>query len=307
MGKLTDCALKIFTSSFLLFPALLSAQEVDDVIFKLENNPPPFFPFSFGGSYITIEKAPVTSPELEGKELIFNQAEAVGVYTHPLSYQSGLNFGAGWVSCEVNLQDNPHFNQTKFSYVNLLIGTYTAIFCDWFWKASVAAYFDTDEFSLIDYTLYQGVAWGKYEFNEWLELDFGFIVETGLSNTKVWPLIGFICNPFPRWEIHAVFPVDICIDYTVTDCLAASGSLRFLRSRHRLQQNEPSSQGVFNYQATGVEFDLTYAPFVPLSITGYIGSTLGGDLKVGDRMDRHATHHKFQSSFYTGVTALLSF
>ena len=290
----------------LLLPLTLIAQEVDDAIFKLENDPP-FFPCSFAASYVDVNKTHVTSHDFEGKELIFRQWETAGVHIHPLSPVCGLTFGAGWVGAELNLENNTDFHQIIFNYLNLLVGGYTSAFSDWLWKASVGAYLDTEEYSLIDYTLYQGVIWGKYAFSRPLELDFGFIVEWGLSRNKVWPLIGFIYVPSPRWQINAVFPVDLSIDYTVCECLEASASLRFLRSRHRVQQNEPNSQGIFEYHATGAEFDLTYAPFIRFCVTGFLGSTLGGDLKISDRNDENANHLKFDGSFYAGVTALLSF
>jgi hypothetical protein len=219
----------------------------------------------------------------------------------------GLIFGAGWVGTEVNMEDNPDFNETIFNYVNLLIGSFTKSFPDWLWKLTFAAYLDTEEFSFVDYALYQGVLWGKYDLCTWIELDFGLIVESGLHKTKVWPIIGFIYAPTNKWEIHAVFPIDVSVNYSFNKCLTAAGSLRFLRTRHRVKETEPNSQGIFEYHTTGAEFDLTYTPALRFSVTGFAGSTLNGDLKMSDRNDDHSTHFKFNGSFYTGVTALLSF
>jgi hypothetical protein len=291
----------------LLLPLTLTAQEVDDQLFKIQNDPPPFSPFSLTGSYVDVSTTDFRTPGFEDNSLIFRQWIAGGVYVHPFTPIWGLIFGAGWEGVEVNMQDNPEFNETIFSYVNALIGGYTEAFPDWQWKLTLAAFLDTEDFSFVDYALYQGVLWGKYDLCRWIELDFGFIVESGLNHTKIWPIIGFIYTPSKRWEIDAVFPVDISVNFAFNQCLTASGSLRFLRSRHRVKQDEPDPQGIFEYHTTGCEFDLTYSPFLWLSGTGFVGSTLNGDLKISNRNNHNATHFKFNGSFYAGVSAILSF
>ena len=292
---------------FFLFPLSLFAQELDDQVFQLENNPPPFSPFSVAGSYIDVSNANFRSSEFKGSDLKFRQWEAVFSYKHPLTPACGLIFGAGWIGTEVNMRDNPEFNETNFGYANLSIGGYTTAFPDWAWTLTLAAFLDTEEFSLVDYALYQGVLWGRYDLCDWIELDFGLIVEAGLKKDKVWPIIGLIYYPSDRWQVNAVFPVDISFDYYLNKYLTASGSLRFLRTRHRVKEDEPDSQGVFEYRTTGVEFDLTYSPSLWFSVTGLVGSTLNGDLKVSDRNDKHSTHFKFNGSLYMGASLILNF
>jgi hypothetical protein len=291
----------------LFFPLIAIAQEVDDALFKLENDPSPFFPFSVTGSYVDVSKTNFRSPDFKDKELIFRQWEAAFSYTHPLTPAYGLIFGAGWVGTEVNMKENPDFNETIFNYVNLLIGGFTKAFPDWLWRVTFAAYLDTEESSLVDYALYQGVLWGKYDLCKCVELDFGLIVESGLKKTKVWPIIGLIYLASPKWQISALYPVDISVNYVINTCWTAATSVRLLRSRHRVKENEINSQGIFEYRTTGIEFDLIYSPWLRFSVTGFAGSTGKGDLKISNRNDHYATHFKFNGSFYAGVTALLSF
>lgn len=293
---------------FLIFiPLTLFAQETDDAVFKLQNDPPPFFPFSLSGSYLTVSEADFRSSALKDKDLLFRQWEAAGAYIHSFTPVCGLLFGAGWVGCEVKMKDNPDFNETIFNYVNFLAGAYTEAFPDWMWKLTLAAYLDTEEFSFADFALYQGVLWGKYDLCRTIELDFGLIVESGLRKTKVWPIIGLIYVPCDSLAINIVFPIDVSINYFITSYLSASGSLRFLRSRHRVKETEPNPQGIFEYRTTGAEFDLTYTPFCRFALSGFVGSTTNGDLKITNHNDDRATHYKFKGSFYTGASALLSF
>lgn len=292
---------------FLLLPLTLCAHEWDNVVFNTENDPSPCFPFTVSGSYFDVKKTHFRTPGFTDKDLKYRQWEAAYAYTHPITPCSGLIFGAGWIGTEVAMEDNPSFDQTIFNYVNLSLAGYTKAFPDWIWTLSFATYLDTEVFSLIDYTLYQGVLWGKYDLCKWLELDFGVIVEVGLKRDKVWPIVGFIYLPSDNWKISTVYPINISVEYAVNPCLTAGVEIRFFRNRHRVKQTEPLSQAIFEYRTAGAEFDLTYSPIKDFFVTGFAGSTFNGNLKIGNRNDHHATHFKFNGSFYGGVSALYSF
>ena len=132
-------------------------------------------------------------------------------------------------------------------------------------------------------------------------------MESGLKKEKVWPIFGFVYNPSEKWRISAVYPIDVSASYIITPCLSVAGSLRFLRNRHRVKQDEPDSQGIFEYRTTGAELDLIFAPKRWVSVKGFAGSTFDGDLKISNRNDKHSTHFKFEGSFYWGASAILSF
>lgn len=295
------------TLLLLLLPLSLIAQDWDDQVFQLENKPPPHYPFSVSGSYLSVAKTHFRTPGFKDDTLKYQQAEAAVAYTYPFSEYCGLIFGAGWIGTEVDMQNNPDFDETFFNYVNLSIGGFTRSFPDWTWTLTFAAYLDTRDFSLIDYALYDGVLWGKYDFCEWIELDFGLIVEVGLHKEKVWPIIGLVYLPCDNWRISIVYPIDISVEYEFWSYWTAGGSIRFLRNRHRVGLHEPNPQSIFEYRTAGAEFDLTCAPFERFSLTGFAGSTFNGDFKITDRNDHHATHYKFKGSFYAGASAVLSF
>lgn len=292
---------------FLLLSCPLFAQDWDDELFQIENAPPPFFPFSVSGDYIDVSKATFNTPGLEDSDLKYKQWDVAFAYTHPFSEICGLIFGAGWVGTEVDMKNNPDFNETVFNYINFSIGAFSKAFPDWTWTVTLAAFLDLEELSLIDYTLYQGVLWGRYELCKWLEFDVGVILEVGLDKEKAWPIIGFIYLPCDKWRINAIYPINVAIEYDIFPCLTAAGSIRFLRNRHRVKEDEPNSQGIFEYYTTGAEGDLKYAPFKWFFVKGFAGYTLGGDFKISDRNDKNSTHFKFNGSFYAGASAVLSF
>lgn len=293
----------------LLLPTLLFAVE-DDLnypLFEVENAPPPFYAFSISGQYVDVSKTDFRSPGLENSNLIYRQADAAFAYTHPCTEVAGFIFGAGWVGTDVDMKDNPDFNETNFNYINFSVGGYTKAFDPWTWTLTLAAFLDTEEFSFSDYALYQGVLWGKYAFCPYVELDFGLILEVGLNKEKVWPILGFIYTPWDCFKINAVYPINITAEYFWNDAWTLAGSIRFLRNRHRVQKDEPNSQGIFEYRTTGAELDLIYSPLDRLSVKGFAGKTFDGDLKMTNRRDNNGRHFKFDGSFYWGVSGVFSF
>lgn len=272
-------------------------------------SPPPFYPFSIGGSYTNVAPAKFYSPSgVKGEKIKYEQYDANFTFTRPFSEICGLIFAAGWVGTEVNWAENPDFNETRFNYVDLSIGGFTKAFNRWTWTLTLSAFLDTAEFSLVDYTLYQGLLWGKYKmWCDKLELDFGFLLEAGLNKDKIWPILGFIYTPCERLRLHAVYPIDMILEYDVTKTWMIAGAIRILRNRHRVKNDEPLPRAVFQYQSWGGEFDLQYQPWKRLFIRGYVGSTFGGELKIGNHDDKHANHFKFDPSLYGGVSGVFSF
>ncbi len=280
---------------------------VTDPFFEIENAPPPFFPFSVSGDYIDVSRATLRTPGQRGKELRYRQWDIAYAYTHPFSPVYGLIFGAGWVGSEVSMQDNPEFKETIFNYVNFSVGGFTNAFNNWTWTLTLGIFLDSEVFSLLDYSLYQGVLWGKYNLCSALDFNCGLITEIGLNKEKIWPIFGFTFTPSPDWRLNAVYPINMSLEYDFLSCWTAAASIRLLRNRHRVQENEPNPRGIFEYHTWGGEFDLIFSPFDWFSIKGFAGSTADGDLKVTNRNDKHGTHFKFRGSFYTGANAILSF
>lgn len=303
--------MKKFLIILFLIPTLLGAQEEEDnlnyPLFELENSPPPFYPFSLSGQYLSVNKTSFRTPGFENSNLVYRQTDAAFAFTHPFCQYCGLIFGSGWVGTEVDMKDNPEFNETHFNYVNFSVGGFTKAFPDWTWTLTVAAFLDTEQFSFSDYALYQGVLWGKYDFCKWVELDFGLILEWGLKKEKVWPILGFIYTPNENWRLYAVYPINIALEYEWSSCWKVAGSVRFLRNRHRVKKDEPNSQGIFEYRTTGAEFDLIFSPFEWFSVKGFAGSTFNGDFEVTDRNDHNSRHYKFKGSPYYGISGVLSF
>ncbi len=269
--------------------------------------PAPFYPFSLGGSYARVAPASFYSTEVEGQHVVYQQSDANFSYTHPLSETHGLIFGTGWVGTDVVWNENPAFNETNFNYVNLSAGGFKKLGVCWTWTLNLSAFLDTAYFSLANYALYQGLLWGKYECNPNLELDVGCLIELGLSQDKAWPILGFIYRYNDRCRLHAVYPLDMKLEYDLGSMVTVGGAIRILRNRHRVGPNEPDPRSIFIYQTWGVEGDLRFQPAPWFFINGFLGSTTRGDLTIRNSADEHGTHYKFRASLYGGVYSALSF
>lgn len=290
------------------FPIALFAQDAFEPQFDVAPpQAPPFFPFSLSGSYLSVAEATFHTPDVEGQQLKYEQYDTGLSYTHPCSEKWGFIFGAGWIGTEVAWDENPDFNQTRFNYINASFGGFTKAYPRWTWTAVFGMFFDTEEFSLADYTLYQVTIWGKYEWFPCFEFDVGFILELGLDKQKMWPIFGFVYNMTEKWHLNAIYPILINMNYDFLRYWNAGIGLQFLRNRHRVTNSEPNPQSIFEYHTIGYEGNLSFKPSKNINIEGFIGSTFRGDLKITNRHDKHGRHFKFDAAPYTGVNGVLSF
>lgn len=288
----------------------LFAQDAFEPQFDADQAPPtapPLFPFSLSGSYTNVAQARFHTPDVEGQKLKYEQYVAGLSYTQPCSEVWGFIFGAGWIGTEVAWNENPDFTETRFNYINGSIGAFTRAYPDWTWTATVGLFFDTEEFSLADYTLYQITVWGKYAWFPCLEFDVGFIMELGLNKQKVWPILGLVYNPTDKWHLNAVYPLLIDLKYDLFKQLSIGGGFQFLRNRHRVGNDQPNPRCIFEYHTWGYEGNVLWKPLKNISIEGYAGSTFRGDLKITDSNDSHGRHFKYDAAPYAGVEGVLSF
>jgi len=277
--------------------------------FDIPAEPPPYSPLSLSGSYLQVARARFQDPlSIAGEKLTYKQFDTAVAYTHPLDSCYGLIFGAGWVGTVVDWPQNPSFTETDFNYVNLSTGIYT----DWLDPltliASIGIFLDTAHLNLIDYTLYQPLLQGKLQLFRSLEIDGGVIFEVGLDRNEVWPIVGF--NYIPEdtnWRVHAVYPINVDVEFDVNDCLTAAAAMRFLRNRHRVGDDNALPQAVFQYKSWGAEVNLNYHPFNNFNLVGAVGMTIAGRLRIANRINEEANVYRFENTLYGAANVVLSF
>lgn len=268
---------------------------------------PPPLPIGMSGTYLRVFPARLRDPEFEGEHLSYFQTNAAYAYTHACNPYCGWIFGAGYVGTELDWKENPFFDEKFFSYVNFNLGGYTKATPDWTWVLTGTMFMDTAVLDLRNYALYQVVLHGKYFFSPCVAFDVGFLIEAGLKRGKAWPILGIEYDPTDRFSLHLVYPFDISVSYDIFPMLTIAGSLRFLRDRHRTLEINPLPMGIYEYETTGYECDLTFSPFENLAITAFAGSTFNGRIKITNQNNHHPSFIKFTGSFYSGAAALLAF
>lgn len=262
-----------------------------------------FHPFGFTTTTLNVDKTSVYNPQ--NHNLSYFQSDAAFTFTYPWN-RFGLMLGSSWVGTNVALEDNPEFNETFFNYLSFSLGGFSQ-FTHWLWTLNLTVNLDMATISLNNYALYQGVLWGRYNATSWLELDIGVILELGLNKKQAWPIIGFCLTPCPWARLHMIYPVDISLEVDLCRQLTLAGSIQFLRNRHRTLPINPNSMCIFEYLATGAEFDAILTLTNSLEITGFFGHTFDGHLKISDSNNKHPTYYKFRGSFYFGGSAGLIF
>ncbi len=268
---------------------------------------PPPYPFGLSGLFLNVGDARISTPEFRAQDLHYTQNNAAFAYTHPCNPFWGLIFGAGWVGTEVKWKENPFFHETQFDYVTLSLGAFTRSMSLWTWAITGTMFIDTAVLDLGNFTLYQGVFTGKYEFSPCLLIDVGFLLEVGLNKGKIWPVLGFEWDATDRLSFNIVYPIDISVEYELFRTVTLAASLRFLRDRHRVLDTEPLPMGIYEYQTTGAEFDVVFTPIDRFTLIGFVGSTVPGRLKLTDQNNHNPLFVEFKGSFYSGLSAILAY
>lgn len=259
-------------------------------------------PCLLSGLYIDAKPASFESESLAGEHLQYAEANLSYTYNYPICDTTGLSFGAGYTSNWVIWKQNPYFNETQFNYVDFLLGGYTKAIPSFLWSLVGFAYIDTAVLDLANYALYQVILHGKYYVNDCFTFNSGFILELGLDQDMIWPILGIDWNITPKWRLGLVYPLDLALEYKIDPSLSASANARILRTRHRVESYEIKPNAIFEYTNWGMEGELIWRPLISLCIKGFAGSTTGGDFKVANQYGHHAKHRKLNAAPYGGIS-----
>lgn len=263
--------------------------------------------FRIYGQGIVIGDADFETPGFPNQHLSYSFAEVRATYTYYNDSGSGIFCGVGYSMTDLDWKENPVFNETDYSYVNVFIGGFTRCVDGWLWRAEFQVGHDPDANDFSHYTLYRTALWGTFYYRRDLDIHVGCVAYTGLRTTKVFPIIGAIWRLHDHWAIHGVIPFDMGIYYILNNNLNVGVNVRFIWDRHRVGKNEPSPLSIFTYRQLGLEAIIKYCPSSHTILKVFAGSTGGGDLKVTNKRGRMSTHYKLESAFYGGVEAEVEF
>ncbi len=261
-------------------------------------------PFKIEANYDGAAKADFRESALEGQNLRFATGSIAGsfVFYYNPCYKEGAVVALGYVDTLIDWNHNPFFDQDRFHTARVALGGFSERVKRWNWQAQVAVNINTDHWNLADYSTYDLLLWGRYQWlcNPDIGLHIGFLAETGMKIDRIYPIVGFDWKINSCWKINAIFPINFSVVYNWTNNLALSVGSRFFDVRYRAGKDQPLPMALVEYRSVGAEAGVTYtyAPWFNANLhAGYI---LGGSLKISDRHHMHGRHFKFRSSAYVG-------
>lgn len=300
-----------FFSTLLLFSAPLYSDVGQDswALEDISNPKKQPGPFRVEGEFDTIAKARINKEGFHHQKLsLSNWQGAIGMaFCYFPKEREAYAAGVSYNFTRLCWNENPYFHQKNFNEVSFLLRLFSNRFCDWVWQGELAINVDADYWDLNDYMNYDIVLWGRHTYNDYINLHIGAIVQTGMKMDRVYPVIGFDYTISKCWQLNAVFPVNISLEYKYTSNLSAAFAMRFFDLRYRTGRNEPLSRGLFSYRDSGLEFALLYEEDPTLEANIHAGYTCGGMLRISNRHNKHPKHFRLDPAPYVGGELVWSF
>lgn len=247
-------------------------------------------------------------PKSAGQELSASRVQVEGLGGFPIFEKSAVLLGLGYGGLRLDWAQNPHFTQDWFHTVTVSTGLYSKLIKDWRWLAIVGVKTNIENGTFDSATMWRGILWGKYYWRDNVNLHIGVIAAIGMHKNNWYPLAGFDWRINEEWEIDLVFPMQMGVNYFISENWVASVRAQFLSERHRLKGNEPMSSGIFEYRMIGGELALTYKREDPrLSIGALVGYSGDVQLKVWNSSGGAKTKYNIDNGVFVGFKGKIEF
>lgn len=265
--------------------------------------------FRLVGNFDVVGKADIDKKGYKGQDVEFSSigAEAGAVVLYSICNREALFLAVGYSHQKIDWDENPYFDQDEFDTASLAIRFYSNRLKDWVWQGQIAINGDIEHYDFGRYTNYDLLLWGKYEWSCNFNLHAGFFMETGMRIDRIYPIIGFDWKFADDWMLNAVFPTNISLEYTYDCNWTAALAMRFFDVRHRVGEDEPLPRALVAYRNSGTELSVTYLWDPYLEANLHAGWTLGGKLRISDKLNHHPKHFKLDSSGYFGGEMIVKF
>jgi len=257
-----------------------------------------------------VSKAKFTEPDSQKHHHFrFRQGYVLGTYTQKLQAPAALTYGVGYMKSHFHFSHHPKktsFREQNFNNLLLQFGAATDHIEHWHWNAGIGAQINTEHFKT-EYTFFDGVLHGAYDFEQDTRLHVGIVGYTGLRYTRVLPLIGFDKKLSDKWQLNAVFPVNMALIYQISDHFSFDAAIRYMLSRQRLSKNEHYRKGFVAYRNWGAEAGINYIYNEHFRVNLHVGESFAGRIRISNKNDSHRRHLKLDAALYYGLSANIAF
>ncbi len=270
-------------------------------------------------NYRQVGKAKFHKGPESGTHLSYADSAESVFLSHYLNDTNSITGEIGYSYLKLGWKENPRFKQTHFNYANASLGWVTTA-DTWRWIFSAAASVDAHKFDFWDTGVFGGMAWGRHVFaNKDLGGHIGLVGYSGVKNHYLLPIIGFDYKFADAWQLNAIFPIDLSLEYffqpkwsTEVALATFGGPYRFPRRTHK--GIGEFKNGIFEVYSTGLEWDINYncnQRFNPevcdqlINASLGLGWNFGGWILIKNSENEQGQYYKFKAAPY--IQAELSF
>jgi hypothetical protein len=264
------------------------------------------------GDYRRVGKAKFTTKDVKGSHLKYSDAYGNAYYSYFFNPCNSISLQAGYTHVGLDWDQNPRFSETEYNYGTASIGWVSNSLTDWRWVLSGGASVDTHSWNFGRTGVYNMMMWGRYNINCHLGMHVGFWGYAGIQNVRVVPILGLDWSIGRNWSLHAIYPLDISLQYAFNKQWSACVALAGFGGPYRYPMRARGGKGQFHspitqINSTGVEFDLDYSCGSFLSAGIGAGWNFGGWMLIRNGDNHHGKYYKFNSAPYAQANLAISF
>ena len=171
---------------------------------------------------------------------------------------------------------------------------------DWDWVGNVVVQPGLVSSNIARTTRYIAALNGRFAASKAAGIHVGFYTELGMRASIVHPLFGFDYTVGP-WLLQAVYPIKAGISYLGLRSHIFSLMARPIYTAVRLHKALHNRPGIGCYKATGTEFRWDYLPTKRWNIWAAVGTTMFGELTLGNKNNNHRHHIHLHSAPYFSI------
>lgn len=296
--------LRFFFATWFILVSTIGWADIDvdtqDIGSEQIDQPAKQSPFSFNTYIDAIGTSKIDKGFYKGDKVHFAEAEVEAgmVVYYCETYTEGAKVAIGYTATYLDWSENPWFDQHHFNTVSFSLTGFTKRIDRWFWRTQLSVNCDAKEWKA-NYTSYDILLWGRYEYCGNIGVHLGFLAQTGLRLDRVYPIVGFDWQISRKWKLNVVYPLNVSLDYAITPHWILSVAGRSFNSRFRVDDHDLFPQALVRYTNTGAEFAIKYQSN-GISANIHAGTTLGGKYRVANRNNHHAHNYRLKGAGYVG-------
>ncbi len=263
------------------------------------------FTLKGSGDYICKAKFKEDTPG----HIIFAHAEGEfdAVVWYNEQCQEGVKVSLAYEYSRLDWDDNFFFERKNYNTAAISATYFTHRLTHWRWIASADINLDADKWDFNDYTTYDMLLWGRYQYCCNWGFHFGIYAETGMKLDLVLPVLGFDWQICDGLLLSAVFPVNMSLLYTIDENWSVAIAGRVFSDRHRAGKEGLYEKALWRYSNGGIEGDINYNICDWLTANVHAGYAFGGKLRISSRHNHHVHHERFKGAPYAGGAIAFNF